>query len=52
MAWKEQQKLAIAEAEEKKKEHIEFVEYKDIVKPQIKDEENNKIDIYSMLDEI
>lgn len=52
LAWKEQQKLALAEAEEKKKEHIEFVEYKDIVKPQIKNKENNKIDIYSMLNEI
>ena len=52
LEWKEQQKIALVETEEKKKEKIEFVEYKDISKKQATQKENNKIDIYSMLDEI
>lgn len=49
--WKEKQKLALSEVEEQKKKVIDFVEYKDLAKPQIQ-KENNKIDINSMLDEI
>lgn len=52
LAWKEQQKLALVELEEKKKEHVEFIEYKDISKNKNNSKENDEIDIYSMLDEI
>lgn len=52
LSWKEQQKLALVETEQKKKEQIEFVEYKDISKKSINTKENSKVDIYSMLDEI
>ena len=51
LAWKEQQKNALVELEEKKKEQVEFIEYKDISK-NIGAKEKDGIDIYSMLDEI
>ena len=50
--WKEKQKLAMIDIEEKKKESIDFVKYNDIVKNSNTKKENNTIDINSMLDEI
>ena len=52
LAWKEQQKLALADIEEKKKDSIDFVQYNDVVKRTNIKKDNNSIDINSMLDEI
>ena len=51
LKWKEQQKLAQADAEEQRVKNIEFVGYRDVL-PQRQKKENNTIDISSMLDEI
>ena len=51
LKWKEQQKLAQADAKEQRIKNIEFVEYKD-VSPQRHSKKNNTVDISSMLDEI
>lgn len=51
LKWKEQQKLAQADAEEQRVKNIEFVRYRDVL-PQRQKKENNTIDISSMLDEI
>lgn len=51
LKWKEQQKLAQADAEEQRVKNIEFVGYRDVLSQRQK-KEDNTIDISSMLDEI
>lgn len=52
LAWKEQKKQALVDLEQKKKESVDFVGYKDLAKNTTVKKENNAIDINAMLDEI
>lgn len=51
LSWKEQQKIALAELNEKKKTDLEVINYNEIKRPK-KVENNTVVDIASMLDEI
>lgn len=52
LQWKERQKLALTEVEEKKKTDINKVKYEDINRQKKKIENKSSVDINSMLDEI